>query len=293
MTLKDLFSENASTLMKFVRSKNKVTTENVFQEGNREIRYAFSEIIGTLTLPGSRVIGEENLFALAEKAAAGKKCLILPEHYSNLDYPLIIKLFTDLGEKGVELADRCVAMAGVKLSESDDLISMFTDGYDTVFVYPGRTLQTIKDPEKLKVEMQKARKINLASMRMMDELRANGRIVVVFPAGTRYRPGHPETKRGLREIDSYIKTADYMVLLSINGNCLEVNSSSDMTADIVKKDRIILEASEVLDCQTFRKLVMEKLPDGADKKQSIIDEIMARLETMHRKNDADSAKDNK
>ena len=37
------------------------------------------------------------------------------------------------------------------------------------------------------------------------ELKKQGKIILVFPSGTRYRPGCPDTKRGLREIDSYLR----------------------------------------------------------------------------------------
>ena len=57
-------------------------------------------------------------------------------------------------------------------------------------------------------------------MRALDRVRKEGQAVLVFPSGTRYRPGKPETKKGVREIDSYIRLSDVMMLVSINGNCL-------------------------------------------------------------------------
>lgn len=285
MVLKDLILKYADELKKYARKSTEITNENVFQEGNDDIQNIINDALLRFAKSDSRIIGAEHLLELSKKAGEGKRCLILPEHYSNFDYPFIIKFLKNLGDEGVKLAERCVAMAGVKLSEDDDAISMFTDAYDTIFVYPGRSLKKITDENKLKSEMQKARSINLASMRMMEKLRNEGRIVVVFPTGTRYRPGKPETKKAIREIDSYIKTSDYMVLISINGNCLEVNPTSDMTLDVVKEDTIILEASEVIDCKTFRTNILNNLKDGEDKKQRIADEIMARLEIMHNKNE--------
>jgi len=46
--------------------------------------------------------------------------------------------------------------------------------------------------------VKKARAINIASMRAMDKLRSSGHPILVFPSGTRYRPGKPETKMGRR-----------------------------------------------------------------------------------------------
>lgn len=284
MTLQDLVEKNAKKFAKFQGEVIEVTGENVFQEGNNELQDVMNSILAEVVKPGSGIIGEEHLFELLEKVKAGKKCLILPEHYSNFDYPLIIKLFKDLGEKGKELAKSCVAMAGIKLSETHPMISMMNSAYDTITVYPGRSLQSITNPEILETETKKARLINLASMRLMEELRSAGRVVVVFPTGTRYRPGKPETKTALREIDSYIRNSDYMLLLSINGNCLEISESGDMTKDVVKEDKIVLQASEVIDCKAFRENIMANLTDDDDKKQSIVDEIMLRLETMHNQN---------
>lgn len=284
MTLQDLVVKNAEKFAKFEGKVIEITNENVFQEGNDELQNVMGSIIEEFLKPGSGIIGKENLFELLEKVRSGKKCLILPEHYSNFDYPLIIKFFKDLGEKGKELASACVAIAGIKLSETNPVISMMNNAYDTISIYPGRSLQNITDSKILEEETKKARLINLASMRLMEEFRSNGRVVVVFPTGTRYRPGKPETKKALREIDSYIRTSDYMLLLSINGNCLEISKSGDMTQDIVKEDKIILQASEVIECKSFRENIISKLDDKADKKQSVVDEIMLRLEKMHNQN---------
>ena len=285
MTLTDLVIKHAAQFQKFPYKAHEITSDTVFQEGNTQLQTLIESIISPLLKPDSRVIGSEYLFELLEKVQAGKKCLILPEHYSNFDYPLIILLLKRLGEQGVELAKRCVAMAGIKLSEENDMISMMNSAYDRITVYPGRSLKAIQDPAVLEAETKKARAINIASMRQMENLRKNGRVVVVFPTGTRYRPGQPETKKAIREIDSYIKTSDYLVLLSINGNCLEVNPTGDMTADVVKEDTIILQASKVIDCKQFRDDIAAQVQEGEDKKQKLADTVMARLETMHLQNE--------
>jgi glycerol-3-phosphate O-acyltransferase len=59
-----------------------------------------------------------------------------------------------------------------------------------------------------------------------------GKLILVFPAGTRFRPWEPETKRGVREIDSYIKSFDYMCLVSNNGAVLRIQQGK-MTEDQV------------------------------------------------------------
>lgn len=289
MFLHELIATYSSTLKQYAHKTVEINAENVFQSGNEKIQDIIESALLQFAKPDSRILESKNLLELCEKTKQGKKCLILPEHYSNFDYPFIIKLLKMLGKEGEEMASRCIAMAGVKLSEKSDAISMLTDAYNRIYVYPTRSLKNIEDPQVLATELKKARSINLASMRMMEKLREEGHIIVVFPTGTRYRPGVPETKRAIREIDSYIKTSDYMVLLSINGNCLRVSETEDMTNDMLVEDTILLEASPIIDCAEFRKDIASRLKDGEDKKQKLADELMYRLDAMHKKNEKSGA----
>ena len=123
--------EHAELFQKFRHTAHEITSDTVFQEGNAELQATMEAVISPLLEPDSRVIGSEHLFTLLEKVKAGKRCLILPEHYSNFDYPLITLLFKRLGEKGEELSKRLVAMAGIKLSEENDMISMMNTAYES------------------------------------------------------------------------------------------------------------------------------------------------------------------
>ncbi|NLC93642.1 MAG: 1-acyl-sn-glycerol-3-phosphate acyltransferase, partial [Treponema sp.] len=142
---------------------------------------------------------------------------------------------------------------------------------------------TISEEEKAEAE-KRARKINFAAMRAMDDCKKRGQIILVFPSGTRYRPNKPETKKGLREIDSYLRLFDKMILISNNGNCLRINpeNPNDMLMDVVEEDKVLLTASEVIDCKEFRNKVLSALPsDDPDPKQKTIDKIMEILEIQH------------
>jgi glycerol-3-phosphate O-acyltransferase len=191
------------------------------------------------------------------------------------------------GPAGKELASRIIAIAGMKLNEDNPLVSAFAEAYTRIIIYPSRSLAAISDPEQYKAEEHRSRVINLASMRAMDKARKEGSAVLVFPSGTRYRPGKPETKRGVREIDSYIRLSDVMMLVSINGNCLRFSEDPhDMMNDVTYRDRIIMTASPVYDCTAFREEA--KAWAGAeveDKKQLVVDYVMDRLERMHEENE--------
>ena len=118
-------------------------------------------------------------------------------------------------------------------------------------------------------------------MRAMDDCKRRGEVILVFPSGTRYREGHPETKRGLREIDSYLRLFDYVILVSINGNILEI-VSEDMLDDVVGPDKLVYCASPVIECKPFRKEYMAGLPaDDPDPKQKMIDHVMDMLNEQH------------
>ena len=125
-------------------------------------------------------------------------------------------------------------------------------------------------------------------MRAMDQAKKQGKVILVFPSGTRYRPGVEETKRGLREIDSYLRLFDIMILVSINGNCLKLNPNSpnDMLSDLVDPDVVLMTASPVIECKPFRKEIIASLGEnpedrGIDPKQKTVDAVMEILDKQH------------
>ena len=211
------------------------------------------------------------------------------EHYTNLDLPAIIYLLQKVGEPWADdFASRIVAVAGMKLNEASAGVRAFTEGFTRVVIYPTRSLNAVEakgiSQEELKAEEQKARKINFAAMRAMDACKKRGQMILVFPSGTRYRPGKPETKRGLREIDSYLRLFDYMLLVGINGNCLRINPDNpdDMLEDILEPGKVTLTAHPVLDCKKFREDVLSSLPaDESDPKQKTVDQVMQILDEIH------------
>ncbi|MBR0100613.1 MAG: 1-acyl-sn-glycerol-3-phosphate acyltransferase, partial [Treponema sp.] len=240
---------------------------------------------------GSRLEGKENFRAFLDAVKNGKHGLILMEHYSNTDLPALCYLLEhDLGEDGKDLSKRIVAIAGMKLNEANPLVRAFAESFTRVVIYPTRSLTKAEEKaksEEEKIEEEKrARTINLAAMRAMDKCKRDGEVILVFPSGTRYRPGHPETKRGLREIDSYLRMFDVMILVTINGSALtiDMNNPDDMLADLVAPDIQIFTASPVIDCKQFRKDYLATLPESEpDPKQKVIDHIMEIFDEQHDK----------
>ena len=286
LVLKKMLEDLRPLFEKYTSRDNIITEENVHKLENPQIRAIVESAVQKLLLDGSKIYPKEHITAFLNEVKAGKKGIILSEHYSNLDLPIFLYLMEQIGEDGNELAHRSIAMAGMKLTEEDPLIAGLTEGYERIVIYPSRSLAGITDPQQLEEEMKRSRSINTASMRTLEEVRNNGKVIIVYPAGTRYRPGRPETKRGVREIDSYIRTSDIMMLVSINGNCLRISDDpSNMLGDIVCQDKVVIEVSPVINCAEFRERAKQRCSDGADKKQAVVDLVMEELEIMHNRNE--------
>ena len=288
--LKEAYGNVFAEMTKLSKAAAKIDETQVYEEANLETRKYMKKILDDNFLPESGLRNVENFKAFYDAITKeGKSGLILMEHYTNLDLPGILYLLEKHGEPwSIDLASRIVAVAGMKLNESNIAVRAFTEGFTRVVIYPTRSLSAVEEKEISEeekiAEAQRARKINFAAMRAMDSCKKRGQAILVFPSGTRYRPGKPETKRGLREIDSYLRLFDCMILVSINGNCLRINPENpdDMLADIVEQDVITLTASPVINCKEFRNEVLESLPETEeDPKQKTVDKVMEILEDIH------------
>ena len=287
-TLYTAFREINKQVVSLAKSPLHITEDNVFQEADGEMLPFLDNIVGTLILPGSGLDGLENLEELYEKAAAGKACLLLPEHYSNMDLSIFSYLVRRAGGNGEAIGHSVTAIAGMKLNEENPVVSAFASAYTRIVIYPSRSLQGL-NAEKDRDEIIRSNGINRAAMKALTAIKNKGRLVLIFPSGTRYRPGDPSTKRGVREIDSYIKSFDYMCMVAINGEVLHV-MQKDMMEDTVSKDVVRISAGPVLSCAEFRgrvraeaeaKSPADQRGEPLDKKQAVADAIMAELEKMH------------
>lgn len=282
-TLMD-YKDTFGVVLKNSRKQTVITPENVYQEANTKNLEILEGMVKGVVLPNSEIRHLSNLQDLLDRVKAGQKAIILMEHYSNMDLPILVYLLKQHGDLGKEIADRLIAIAGMKLNEEDPVVCALSEAYSRIVIYPSRSLASIKDPEVYKTEEARSRRINMASMRAFDTKRKEGKIVLIFPSGTRYRPGHPETKKGVREIDSYLRLSDIMVLISVNGNCLRIPEKSGpdgMLDDVVVKDRIVLDVSPVYNCKGFRDEAQRNKPDAEDTKQVSVDHVMQLLEEMH------------
>ncbi|MDE7391262.1 MAG: 1-acyl-sn-glycerol-3-phosphate acyltransferase [Treponemataceae bacterium] len=289
ISIREKYGDILKQLAQVSVAADKINETNVYQKANPQTRKFIDVLVGDHLAEGSRLENKENWRAFFDAVKAGKSGLILMEHYSNADLPALCWLLEhDLGEEGKELSRKIVAIAGMKLNEADPGVKAFAESFSRVVIYPTRSL--IKTEEKAQTEEEKlneekkARTINLAAMRAMDKCKRDGEVILVFPSGTRYRPGHPETKRGLREIDSYLRMFDVMVLVTINGQILSIDPDNpdDMLADKLDRAVQIFAASPVLACKQYRKDYLASLPaDHPDPKQAMIDHVMEQFDVQH------------
>jgi glycerol-3-phosphate O-acyltransferase len=287
LSLKERYGHLFGQLTELSRAPARVNELNVYQKGNPNTRKMIDAIVVENLAHGSRLEGREHFADFLAQIKEGKRGLLLAEHYSNMDLPILFYLLEhDGGNFGREFAQCIVAISGLKLNEVDPLVRAYTEAFTRIVIYPSRSLAKVTDAE----EIARGKKINMAAMRAMDTARRNKQIIMVFPSGTRYRPGKPETKRGVREIDSYLRIFDIMILVSINGSCLRLSSDDpeNMLADQVFHDKVIVASSPVIECKPFREAAIAglDLSSGTDPKQITVNRVMELLEEQHIKYEA-------
>lgn len=292
-TLQSVFGKDFEKLASSSHAAAHVDEEHIYQEANPIMRTYMNRIMAHVLQTGSGLGSEEsrkNFRAFYDAViTGGKSGLILMEHYSNMDLPAIVSFMEQGNEEWQkDFAKRIVAVAGMKLNEENAFVRAMAEAFTRIVIYPTRSLTkaeaAAQTAEQKVAEEKRARKINLAAMHAVSDCKKRQQMVLVFPSGTRYRPGRPETKRGLREVDSYIRLFDVMLLVSINGNCLRINPADpdNMVEDMLVKDKLVLTAHEVIDCKSFRKAILESLPnDEENPKQRVIDRVMDILNAQH------------
>ncbi len=281
-TLREIYGEYAKRLLKGSIAPRIVTDRTVFQQANLKNRAIVHEILSDCVLPNSSVINLEHLETLARYSREeGQACLILMEHYSNFDLPGLCYLLSMQGDGARQIDEQIVAMSASKLNEESDVVLAFSEGYSRIVIVPARRMAHMMASAGRKEQMRAAFSINRAASREIHRIKNEGRIILMFPAGTRYKPGDPDTKRILPIVYSYIRRFDYIVFVGIAGQVLHFNNYHDMTSDYVTKDWLFYAASEPYAMRDFRKEAKIDNVDGESKKQRIATAVEKKLNDMH------------
>lgn len=288
-SIREAYGEYFKAMLANSVAAAKIDSTNVYQPANLKNKEFIDKLVSDNLDPSSYFKNMDNFVDFFNQVKSGKSGLLLLEHYSNTDLPEFIYMLEHNSDgKLTEFADKIVAVAGMKLNEANPAVRAFAESFSRVVIYPTRSLdkasEKAQSEEEKKEEEQKARKINMAAMRAMDDCKKRGQVILVFPSGTRYRPGHPETKRGLKEIDSYLRLFDIALFVSINGSVLQMQPGheDDMLSDLCVRDKVVFTASKVIECKKYRKEFLDTLPaDCEDQKQAMIDHVMEVLEKQH------------
>jgi glycerol-3-phosphate O-acyltransferase len=277
--LSEVYRDLIKEVLSILKSETHITEHNVYQEAVPEVLPFIDRMIDGYIQSGSGMSGMEHLADLYEKARSGKSCLLFLEHYSNLDLPLFSYLARKEG--GQDVASQIVAIAGRKLNEDSATVAAFAAGYTRIVIFPSRALIDL-DAEKDRTELVRSNAINRAAMKTLNRIKYEGKLILVFPSGTRFRPWDPASKRGVREIDSYIKSFDYFCPIGIAGELLHIRQG-DMMDDFISGDVVRFAAGPVESCREFREKARSAAEASGieDKKQAAVDELMKALDKVH------------
>lgn len=246
-----------------------LTVENLLAEANEEsrsiIRPLLFEMLEDLVVDPV-LFGRENIPFLLGLLHSKRKVLILANHQSNFDVPLIEYIFNKNGFGYEDFLEQVVFIAGRKLSEQSKFVNAFASLYNRLQIVPKG------DSSK------EAMAINKASQKRMREL-VKERIILLFPTGTRSREDQPETYWPLKETFNYLKQFDYVSLLSIKGSVLVPKSGSRMAYDAVKRTKVEMKLSFPMATESILDLTDFLSPD-LDRKQFIMDLLMKHIYSM-------------
>lgn len=209
---------------------DRIAPGNVVRWANTRVQSSLAAMCRRLLLPGSELLGVENLIELTNLALQGRSCILCLNHRSNLDVPTLCTLLED--QTDLDLFRHIIWIAGRKLEEDVGLTGLLVQGFNRVIVTPRSWLQGDHADE----EVHEAHLINLAAHRAIHELRGQGWVFALFPGATRLRPGDESTAHAIEETDSYLKHFEFMVLGRIDGCTLPVSRDRDLTHEIPTLD---------------------------------------------------------
>ncbi|MBW1828824.1 MAG: hypothetical protein JRI74_05335 [Deltaproteobacteria bacterium] len=231
----------------------KITPANVFQEGIRHNYDLFIELVDRLMLPGSRVEGAKHLTKALSLIEQKQSILFLMKHVGNFDVPGFYSLLSREGTPYQDILDRIVFIAGRKLNEDSMFVKTYTEIFSRLVIVSNREIPPETPgapPEQRSLReavIKEASLINRAALRMMIQLKKEGRIIVLFPMGGRPKPWLKE--KGVKETTSYMKLFDYVNFIEMKGNLMPVGKN--MAEESPQRDKIVFVISEPVLTKTY------------------------------------------
>lgn len=236
------------TLMQFSKYSQDLDSLEIYQHYNSKCRDMVFEIVEDYIRPNSTIANIEHLKALYQLAKQGHSCIIMSEHYSNFDaiglYFIIRKKFSYM----LPLFDDLVFLAAAKLNIENKAVLAFSESMNRLIIYPAREKElNIHENKKIK----QLEDINKRSFIKMQEIKKEGKIIFMFPSGTRYRKNNPDSKNALEQTAGFLKRFEYVCFIGIAGNVLEVHPSNEMSIDLLNIDTLTYHISKPMLCKNF------------------------------------------
>ncbi len=167
-------------VMKTFEEPSKLEEVGVYTKQNSHIRDFVVEFLSPL-IQNFSFEGKENLDYILPILNKFPVTLI-SNHISHLDAPSIYLIFYREGGKAREIADKLVFVAG-RLAFTEDFTRLGLYLFDTLLVCSKRDMQ--QNPGLADVMTR----INMRAFRQSQQLQKEGKIIAIFPEGTRSRNG--------------------------------------------------------------------------------------------------------
>ncbi len=254
-------------VMKTFEDPSKLEEVGVYTKQNPQLRDFVVEFLKPL-MQNFTFEGKENLEYILPLANKFPVTLI-SNHQSHLDAPAIYVMFYKEGGIAREIADRLVFIAG-RLAFTEDFTRLGLYMFDTLLVCSKRDMS--QNPSLADVMTR----INMRAFRQSQQLQKEGKIIAIFPEGTRSRTG---------QLMSFVDAVYHYVM-----NKIIIPVSLEGTDDILPTSTFLFKASKgklilgkpVLVGKLSPK-EMEELPEYVDrleipdyvldKKQYVIDSL--------------------
>jgi hypothetical protein len=251
-----------------------VVPDSGWQQANTAAQPYFAGLCRRLLLPGSGIVGFENLASLVRLAQQGAACLLCLNHRSTLDVPTLYALIEDQGDLAV--FHRIIWISGRKLDEDCGATPLLARCFHRITVTPKATLREIHDA----TQRSQSQRMNRHAYRAMHGVRNTGWVLAFFPAGTRLRPADASTGQAIEETDSYLRRSDYLVLGHIDGCTLPVSRDRDLSHEIPRLDRMIYTFSPVMEAGRWRSIAAARYP-ALDQRRASMRAIMEDIAALH------------
>lgn len=169
-----------SPVMNIFKDPNELEKTGVYTESRPEAREFMRKFL-TPIMKNFKVEGLENLKTI-DKIVGKLPITIISNHVSHLDAPSIFQLLYNSSPEGKNIAERIVFIAG-RLAFEPDFTRLGLYMFGTILVCSKRDM--IENPSLSDLMV----KINARAFRQAQKLQQNGKVLAVFPEGTRSRDG--------------------------------------------------------------------------------------------------------